>query len=275
MKRLALAIIAASTLAAAQGPASAADLAERPSLAPLAPPVLPEDFDSGWYARGDVSASLFRGASLGLAGTPHVVPGQWVDLRDNRAGSASGGGLGFGFKYKWFRLDATLDLRSAVSLSGMAPPNGDWSYAGPLPVPARTERFGVSSQTALINAYAEFGPWRGIAPYVGVGIGLARLDASSASSTPLPAAAALGEAYTAPSLTQTTKWNLALAAMAGVTFDITPQTKLDLGYRYLHMGSLRFADSAGGTYRASPVAAHEIRIGLRYMFGDGLGPVAP
>jgi hypothetical protein len=36
----------------------------------------------------------------------------------------------------------------------------------------------------------------------------------------------------------------------------------------MHMWSLRFADAAGGAYRTT-VAAHEIRVGLRYMFGDG------
>uniref|UniRef100_UPI0023BACBE5 outer membrane protein n=1 Tax=Stenotrophomonas maltophilia TaxID=40324 RepID=UPI0023BACBE5 len=79
-------------------------------------------------------------------------------------------------------------------------------------------------------------------PYIGAGLGVARLSEASYSSTPVPAAAALGELAVTPTLTSATKWNLAVAAMAGVTFDITPQTKLDIGYRYLHMGSLRFAD---------------------------------
>lgn len=275
MKRLALALMAVSFVATAGGSADAADLAGRAPLAPLAPPVLAEDFASGWYIRGDLSASLFRRPSLGAANTSYFAAGQWVDLNGTRAGSAFGGGLGVGFKYKWFRLDTTLDIRSAARLSGMAPPNGDWNDPGPLPVPARTERLAVTSQTALINAYADIGGWSGITPYVGVGLGVARLSASNYTSTPVPAAAALGELSVAPALTSATKWNLAVAAMAGVTFDITPQTKLDVGYRYLHMGSLRFADSAGGSYRAGPVAAHEIRIGLRYMFGDGLGPAGP
>ncbi|WP_170181784.1 outer membrane protein [Phreatobacter stygius] len=272
MKRLALALIAVSLVATAGGSAEAADLGGRMPAAPLAPPVLAEDFASGWYVRGDLSASLFRRASLGAGNTSYFAPGQWADLNATRAGSAFGGGLGVGFKYKWFRLDATLDIRSAARFSGMAPPNGDWLYAGPLPVPARNERFSVTSQTALINAYVDLGGWGGVTPYVGAGLGVARLSASSYSSTPVPAAAALGEIAVTPALTGTTKWNLAAAAMAGVTFDITPQARLDIGYRYLHMGSLRFADTAGGSYRAGPVAAHEIRIGLRYMFGDGLGP---
>lgn len=275
MKRLALAFIAVSVIAAAGGRASAADLGTRAPQAPLAPPILAEDFSSGWYVRGDFIASFYRRAALGLADTAYVGPGRWVDLNDTRAATGFGGGIGLGFKYKSVRIDATLDIRAPARFSGMVPPGGDWSYAGPLPVPARSDRFGVASQTALINAYVDLGTFGPVTPYIGAGIGVARLSASGYGSTPVPAAAALGEQAVTPDLARTTKWNLAVAAMAGVTVDITPQAKLDLGYRYIHMGSLRFADTAGGTYRAGPVAAHEFRIGLRYMFGDGLGPVGP
>lgn len=275
MKRLALAFIAASLVATAGEPAWAADLGARSPQAPLAPPVLAEDFSSGWYVRADFIASFYRRAALGLGDTAYVGAGRWVDLNETRAGTGFGGGLGFGFKYKSVRIDATFDIRSAARFSGMAPPAGDWAYAGPLPVPARNERFGIASQTALINAYVDLGTFGPVTPYVGAGLGIARLSASGYGSTPVPAAAALGEPAVAPDLSRTVKWNLAVAAMAGVTVDITPQAKLDLGYRYIHMGSLRFADTAGGAYRASPIAAHEFRIGLRYMFGDGLGPVAP
>ena len=71
--------------------------------------------------------------------------------------------------------------------------------------------------------------------------------------------------------TGATRWNVAFAAMAGVTMDLTPQMKLDVGYRYLQMGSARIDDLAG-SYRV-PATSHEIRIGLRYMFGDGLDGV--
>lgn len=267
--------LAAGLIAAGFGlvavPAGAADV-RGAAPPPLAPPVLAEDFSSGWYVRGDLTASLFRRPSARVFDIVNFAPGQWVDLRDTQASTVFGGGAGFGFKYKWFRLDATLDLRSTARFSGFAPPEGNWAYAGPLPVPARTERFGVTGQTALINAYLDLGTFSAVTPYVGAGIGVSRLAASNYVSTPVPAAALLGELTAVPNLTGTVKWNLTFAAMAGVTVDITPQAKLDVGYRYLHMGALRFADTAGGAYRAA-VAAHEFRIGLRYMFGEGaVGP---
>jgi opacity protein-like surface antigen len=265
-------ISAAAMTACLMAPAGAiaADLGSRMPAAPLAPPVLAEDFSSGWYMRGDFTASLYRRPSARYFDQVNFAPGQWVSLRDTRGGTAFGGGLGLGFKYRWFRLDTTLDIRSAASVSGMAPPAGNWAYVGPLPSPARTERFGVSSQVALVNAYVDLGTFGPVTPYLGAGLGVARLTAGSYSSTPVPAAALLGETTVTPTLTASTKWTLAWAAMAGMTVDLTPQTKLDLGYRYLHMGALRFSDLAGGGYRTT-VAAHELRVGLRYMFGDGLG----
>jgi opacity protein-like surface antigen len=263
----AIGLLAALVLAS---PAQAADTRSPAPAAPLLPPVLAEDFSSGWYVRGDVNASLYRRPSARYFDVVNFAPGQWVELRDTRGGQAFGGSLGVGFKYKWFRLDATLDIRSTARMAGFAPPEGNWAYAGPLPNPSRTERFGVTAHSALLNAYVDLGGWGGVMPYVGAGIGAARLAASNYVSTPVPAAALLGETTISPTLTNTVKWTLAWAAMAGVTIDVTPQTKIDLGYRYMHMGALSFADTAGGAYRTT-VAAHEFRIGLRYMFGDGLG----
>ncbi|MGQ3354917.1 MAG: outer membrane protein [Phreatobacter sp.] len=260
---------ALAVLVLAGGPGLAADTRGPALSAPLLPPVLAEDFSSGWYVRGDVTASIFRRPAARYLDTVNFAPAAFVDLRDTRANTTFGGGLGFGFKYKWLRLDTTLDIRSTARLSGFAPPEGNWAYAGPLPVPLRTERFGVTAHSALVNAYVDLGGWGGVTPYVGAGLGMARLAASNYVSTPVPAAAALGEATRTPALVSTVKWTLAWAAMAGVTVDLSPQTKLDIGYRYMHMGALRFADTAGGAYRTT-VAAHEVRIGLRYMFGDGI-----
>lgn len=245
-------------------PALAADRQAAPSDAPLAPPVLAEDYSSGWYVRGDLTADMFRSPAISAFS---AAAGRFVEERGTRGGRSLGGGLGFGFKYKGFRLDTTLDIRGTATFSGFAAPLGNWTYAGPLPVPSRVDRFGVSSQTLLLNAYADLGTWGPLTPYLGAGLGTARLAASRFVSTPVPAAAALGDATVTPVLANTTKWTLAWAAMAGVTVDVTPQAKIDIGYRYLHMGSLRFVDTTGGSYRTT-VAAHEVRVGLRYMFAD-------
>jgi opacity protein-like surface antigen len=54
--------------------------------------------------------------------------------------------------------------------------------------------------------------------------------------------------------------------MAGVAYDLTTHTKIDVGYRYLNMGKINGVASASG---ASPTSAkstaQEVRIGLRYV----------
>lgn len=226
MKRGTMIVMAAAVLALAgctcTTPTRAADL-RGAAPAPLAPPVLAEDFSSGWYVRGDFTASL-----------PAA-------FRDGRMANAYGGGFGVGFKYKWARFDTVVDLRSSAVVTDFAP--------------AAVGRFGVSSQTVLANAYLDLGPLGPLSPYIGAGVGVARVQS------------AVGTA----GFTGATRWNVAFAAMAGVTIDLTPQMKLDVGYRYIQMGSARIDDLAG-SYRV-PATSHEIRIGLRYMFGDGLDGV--
>lgn len=213
---VAIGLAATGPVAATQ--ARAADLVM--PAGPLPPPVLAEDFSSGWYVRGDFNASL-----------PAA-------FRDGRMANAYGAGIGIGFKYKWLRLDTVVDMRSSAAVTDFVP----------------VGRFAVSSQTALTNAYLDLASIGPVSPYIGAGVGVARVQTS----------------VSAPGFAGATRWNLAWAAMAGVTFDISPQAKVDLGYRYIRMGSMRVDDVAG--FHRAPASAHEIRIGLRYMFGDGLPP---
>ncbi len=46
--------------------------------------------------------------------------------------------------------------------------------------------------------------------------------------------------------------------MAGLSFDVFPHTKLDIGYRYLNLG----------TVQNVRLDAHEARAGLRYMIDN-------
>jgi opacity protein-like surface antigen len=69
------------------------------------------------------------------------------------------------------------------------------------------------------------------------------------------------------------KFDFAWAVMAGLSYSVTPNMKVELGYRYLDMGS---AQSGGIQCYNTPsciqetqrfqLASHDIRIGLRYMF---------
>ena len=76
-----------------------------------------------------------------------------------------------------------------------------------------------------------------------------------------------------------TRTNLAWALMAGLSYDITSNLKLDLGYRYINLGDIRSGpiDCVCGQifpgFKIRNLASNELLIGMRWLFGE-TGPVA-
>ncbi|MDQ0303997.1 outer membrane protein [Ancylobacter polymorphus] len=100
----------------------------------------------------------------------------------------------------------------------------------------------ASATTLLANAYLDLGTWYGVTPYVGAGLGGAHVSLSGLGA---------GDG-----------WGFAWAAMAGGTVTLAPNWQLDLGYRYVRIEN---ADLGGGLSGFSQ-AAHEVRLGVRYLF---------
>ncbi len=66
------------------------------------------------------------------------------------------------------------------------------------------------------------------------------------------------------------QWNLAYAGMAGIAFPISPNAMVDVGYRYLNIGDVKISSDAVGAMTFRNVAAHELRVGLRWSFYESL-----
>ena len=72
-----------------------------------------------------------------------------------------------------------------------------------------------------------------------------------------------------------TTTSLAWSLMAGVTYDITPGLKLDIGYRYINMGKAVAGDfynpglpgQTFGPFTVKGIQSHDLKIGMRWMFG--------
>jgi len=62
-----------------------------------------------------------------------------------------------------------------------------------------------------------------------------------------------------------TTFNLAWSLMGGVAYDVTPQLKTELSYRYLNSGSFTSAASIISGSVKSTIESHQVRLGLRYM----------
>ena len=56
--------------------------------------------------------------------------------------------------------------------------------------------------------------------------------------------------------------------MAGVGYAIGPNLMLDLSYRYMNFGDVATASDAFGEMTLKNLAAHEVRIGIRWSFDD-------
>jgi opacity protein-like surface antigen len=232
------AIIGAASLALVTA-AKAADLPP-PSLS-LPPsiqkaPALVDELSSGWYLRGDIAYRMNR-----LGSVTNLVGPQPTSNKIDRSGAI---GVGVGYKMNWFRADVTVDYGFKTKYWG------DTVFLSP----DFTAR--VDSITALFNVYGDLGTWFGITPYIGVGIGGSNLGTSNFSEASLPAV---------PEPTRNARWNTAWAWMAGLSYNVSENLAIDLGYRRINMGdALTNPDFFGNRLTFGKFSADEIRAGLRW-----------
>lgn len=95
-------------------------------------------------------------------------------------------------------------------------------------------------QEIMANGYVDLGTFVGLTPYLGAGIGGANLSANGDDTT-----------------------ELAWALMAGVSYDIASNVKLDLGYRFLGIDSGVEEEVGGLTLSLDDLYSHQIRAGVR------------
>jgi opacity protein-like surface antigen len=197
------------------------------------------NFNTGWYLRGDLGYNWGRLDSAESA-TGYASP------TNNDLGSSFVGGVGAGFKSSWLRTDLTIDYSSPAKYKG--------TIATPDDVTAK-----ISAASALFNGYLDLGTWYHATPYIGAGAGVAYVITSDYVSTVAPPFS--GD-------TSHSQWNFAWALMAGVGYRVTPNLMLDVGYRYIDFGDAKPKSDSFGTMTFKDVAAHEVRVGLRWSFDD-------
>jgi len=206
--------------------AQAADMPETP----FARPLFVQEFFSPWYVRADVgyrTSDVSGGDAFGSAfstGTIHDA-------------ATIGGGVGI--KWRWFRSDLTVDYGSQPKFEGAGAPS----------VTAR-----LTSVTTLLNGYIDLGTWWGLTPYVGAGAGFTWFKSADVQTAPPVLLAVTNEEH----------WDFSWAAMAGVSYAITPDWLIDLNYRYLDLGEAR-STSPVGDIRYGDWTANEFRLGVRYL----------
>lgn len=256
-------IALAGLFAAASGSAFAADLLPPPPP-PFAPPPAPVDIAGGWYLRGDVGVSAYGN---GTFSSPDQPPAQFYG-EDVGAGAFAGVGVGYQFN-NWFRADVTGEYRFSKGFKVYDRIDFD-AGAGLRGVTHEINQGDFTSAVFLLNGYFDLGTWYGITPFVGAGVGVAHnmLNGfSDQSINVIGGVASPGGGW----MSDGSKTSLAWALHAGLAYDVTPNFKVELAYRYLNLGEAKTGQIncfCGATYSALKVKdldSHDIKIGMRWL----------
>lgn len=258
--RLFYAVLGLSTF----GPAVAADM---PFFAPPEQEYEPVELGTGWYLRGDIAAVRSPVLNIDGAVTANNFVNNWS------------AGVGFGYRYNsWLRTDLTADYQPLYSRSGAAnvvtycQVDSAGSSGGCSPY----FQSRATSSVFLANAYIDLGTWSGLTPYVGAGLGVdvlyqkAQVQWFQGNLVPYA-----GTTWTDPATGTTYMGNLdrsysntylkfAYAFMGGFAYDITDHWSVDIGYRYLNLGSISGKDVLGVAHTRK-LDIQQVRVGFRYL----------
>lgn len=247
-----LALAGAAALALAPTVAKAADM-------PLPPPPMPfVEEVGGWYLRGDIGMS--NQAVKSLSNVLNTAPGTTVTpvFYDFDSAMTFGGGVGYQFN-SWFRADATLEYRGKANFHGLEIVNAGG--------PTTTDQYTGSKSEWLVlaNAYADLGTWWCVTPFVGVGMGTSRNTISNFVDINQ---VTTGVAYGA----NTSQWQFAYAAYAGLAYKVNNSFTVELAYRYLNMGDgltgdLKTYNGINTVFNPTTfktITSQDVRLGVRW-----------
>lgn len=240
----------------------------------------PVTFATNWYLRGDI----------GVAKDVQIGIGNVTLPRGNSFPNTWSFGLGAGYKFNdWIRADMTLDWRaprsfnsntsSITCITGWSPiKDGSGNIIGETAVTDTCQdmyRARVNNTTLLFNIYADLGTWWGLTPYIGAGIGAnyvyQKAQQNWYMSNGIPYQVTVVDAvnpaqtwyYNYDQARSLSSVQLAWALMAGASYAVTPNLSIDVGARFLHLGTLTsYATFGGATQKVNN--AREVRVGFRY-----------
>ncbi len=291
MKYLVKTLALATAIATFSSPVMAADDDIDILLAPERTFV---EVGSGWYLRGDITASV-NGSRI-ISGSYNTVTSEQEQLsfRD-----MIGFGVGAGYRFT-NNLRADLNLghylsgeleRAAVSLNKavdcpglrLNPASGAWS---PVTIDncSTYERAEYNTFALVGTGYYDLNPIGKFEPYVGAGLGIARVRWSEVTngvicapvSADVVGETCLGSGGVVPGVnevykhgeeTNGTDYRMAYSVTAGFGYRIKQNMLLDLSYKFLGVGNTM--GIAGGSSKASGTAKngfglHQINFGIRY-----------
>ncbi|MDE2469830.1 MAG: porin family protein [Bradyrhizobium sp.] len=278
VSRLTLAFTAAALLAATA--AHAADYQQPPPPVYVPPPAI-EEFSS-WYLRGDIGFSNQNVKSLKLDN-----PAQYSGLSSfNQTTNFDAAGtyqIGVGYQFNnWFRADITGQYRGSANFKGTDLTSFPWGGATANGI----DNYSASKSELLFlaNAYADLGTWWCVTPFIGAGVGTARVSINGFTDTgvtnanftvgppavPVVSGPPVASFASAGSASQ---WNFAWALHAGLAYRVTPNVTLELAYSYVNLGdgvtgvASTFDGSSGGhVFKFNNITSNDVKLGVRWNF---------
>ena len=269
-----MAMVPAAFLAASvahTGVANAADLLIDPPV--VEAPEIITHVSGGWYLRGDITYDFndVQGA--------HYSTGWGNDeFATHDADDSFDLGIGIGYQLnEHFRVDLTGEYVFEADFEGTTVGYCDGAAFAALELNCASDESSKFDMFKLLgNAYVDVGKFGGFTPYVGAGIGGAyvRYDDMESEITctytggvdcPGPVSAS-----TVTNVTHggTESWRFAWAVHAGFSYDISHNTKFDMGYTFSRVegGDMFEWAGAGGTQGYDDgIDSHVIRAGIRYQ----------
>jgi len=152
--------------------------ADMPIMAP--PAYVPVAEFGGWYLRGDIGFSnqnVKNVVDTNSAAYNNLAVSQ---TRSFSSAGIYGGGVGYQFN-NWFRADVTGQYRGKSNFSGIDVVAGTGPFAGFVGTDVYTAT--KSEVLFLANGYIDLGTWWYLTPFVGAGVGTARVSISNFTDT--------------------------------------------------------------------------------------------
>ena len=241
-----------------------------------APPLV--DF-GGWYLRGDIgfsNQSVSRVLDTNSTAYNNVAVSQTSSF-----GSAGIFDVGVGYAFNsWFRADVTAQWRGKSNFTGLDVVTGTGPFAGFVGTDVYTAT--KSEFVFLANAYFDLGTWWCVTPFIGAGVGTARVSIADFSDTGdfINGGAQFHSLNYAG---QASKWNFAWAAHAGLAYRVTPSVTLELAYSYVDLGSGitgpsysfdQVTNTTHAPFAFHDITSHDLTLGVRWNL-DTPPPVMP
>lgn len=233
----------------------AADMPIAPPPAYAPPPI--EDF-GGWYLRGDIGMTNQRYSDLSDPYLATVPNWHWLDKGGFESGMLYGAGVGYQFN-NWFRADLTGQYRGKTKYDALD------TYGSGAGVRTNHLEATKSEWLVLVNGYVDLGTWWCVTPFVGAGIGAARVTLDNWRDTNSG-----GGGGWAPGAST---WNFAWAAHAGLAYRVTPSFTVELAYSYVSLGTGKTGDPldlsgtnlwVGNSVQLKDITSHDLKFGVRW-----------